>query len=150
LLKVNLSSGGFMERPKNVVLAIRLFIIYIILGIFSTFLTLSKMPNENFWPAFYLAVFGYAITAFLLFKASKRKNWSRFIMLSLSLLGFIDFFSQYKQIFLEPSLLSIVYTLCALLNICALVLLFTKSSNAWFRYKNLATAAPPESEPSPS
>ncbi|AFL96531.1 hypothetical protein [Ornithobacterium rhinotracheale] len=76
---------------------------------------------------------GFLLNIFLLYMVYKGKNWARIVILVLGVLGiFVIIFSVLPILMRIDKVLLFFYAISCLLQIIALILLFTPSARPWF------------------
>ena len=122
-----------IPKPRNVKLAIILFasvISFVTLRFFSIliFSDLSsfkeKVPN-------YLLTF--ALYVFLAFHINARRNWARILYILLISIAMIAMPSNIILLISVNKLSALLFSIQTLLEVAAALVLFTTSSNKWFK-----------------
>ena len=124
------------ERPAVVTRAVQLLALALVIGVIrSIFVAIAaaagKMSIATAAIIFVLAFFG--VMFFFVWKVSSRRNWARFVLLVLVIIGLpfaVPAYIGEVRRNLPGGLLSI---LLALLQTIGIVLLFLPKANSWFR-----------------
>ena len=128
-----------LERPRHVTIAVHLFWITLAIGVPGAIYSLvtgdkSGMPRGA-QIAFTLIVWAisWGIAIWLLLSVRKGKNWARIVEAVFLALGLLISFWAARIMFSAGWYMGSTYLLQTALNALAVALLFTPSSNAWFR-----------------
>lgn len=123
-----------MEKPIEITRAVQLLYLTLGIGIVKAFIDFSHISFESSVAiTLFVMLFTFAFLFFLIIKISGGRNWARIVFLIFFLLGIplaipIVLEEVKRNLFLGSlSLIQIV------LQVTALVLMFTKNSNLWFR-----------------
>ncbi len=81
----------------------------------------------------FIMVSTVGIIALLIWKISQRRKWARITLLILFVLGMLPFTSTVRSEFARSTTLGALSIVQALLQGASLVLLFTRTTNEWFR-----------------
>jgi hypothetical protein len=137
-------------RPKNVSTAIKLLYLSLILGIINSVLVVITLINSpvTSLPSAYLGIttgitifilfVTLALLAFFIYKIGKGKNWARILYLILFLIGIPSAVINLIQFFTTWAISGIIGFCEIILDAVAVILLFQKSSSAWFNLKKKA------------
>lgn len=134
-------------RPASVAIAVKLLYATLALGLLQFALRFQTVDRTVSTVALIAEVTGLGFEWFLINRISNRRNWARITLLVLFVLlipsSVLSFLSS-AFVTATPIVLPSTVTL---FEIIALVMLFTKSANAWFWYSAAQTRAP--SPPAP-
>lgn len=138
-----------LDRPRNVVLAVRLLWTEVAIGIPGLVYEAFNPPGDDSDPSLYWThLAGLAVTVGFLalsviinWKIWQGRNWARIVGLVLLIVGLLmsvigyatSYFVSNEVPDLGTPLFAAVYLLQTLLDIVAIWLLFTASANAWYR-----------------
>lgn len=130
-----------ITRPNKVSIAIKLLYLALIIGairsIFEIFI-LTQTESINFIIFIILFVLAIlAILAFFIYTIERGRNWARIIFLILSIVSIPFSISPLLQSLITNPIFGVIEMSQIGLEITALVFLFQKSSNKWFRLMNI-------------
>ena len=137
-----------MEKPEDVVNAVRMLYYSIGLSLLSTVITSSQLSsifnitNTSFYIRLLICgCIGYGIMWFFIHKIDRGRNWARIILLILAVLSCIgtvvQFFAPMPlfHVFFEKfPIASLLSAGAFILYLIALILLFCTPSSEWFNY----------------
>ena len=121
------------QKPEKVVTAVKLLYLVIAIGIIRTSMTVIRHVDVR---SPHLLIFSkmllYAASVFLIYQASKGKNWARWLLLAILAIAFpLSVLPTFDAIFHNP-----IHTLLGFLQlalyIVAIIFLFRRSSSQWF------------------
>ena len=121
------------QTPEKIVTAVKLLYLVVAIGIIRTSMTVIRHVDVR---SPHLLIFSkmllYAASVFLIYQASKGKNWARWLLLAILAIAFpLSVLPTFDAIFHNP-----IHTLLGLLQlalyIVAMVFLFHRSSSQWF------------------
>ena len=124
------------SRPRHVTIAVAILCVMQISGLVSVLshvdrFALIRRTSTN--SVYATALLGVCIGLFLIFKIFNRRNWARIAYLAFSVLAIsltvFGFFSLVRQ----QNVWTVFDVFSSLADVVALVLLFTSSSNRWFK-----------------
>lgn len=125
-------------KPKKVSTAITLSYVAFGIGVLNTFiylLGLESTTQQKIKPIL-IAVLTQAFLYFLITQINAGKKWARTISLVSFIFGVISMFLTIDR-FLEGDLLTgLISLVIGMLQLSALILLYSKEGNAWFNLKN--------------
>ena len=124
-------------RPLSVYLSLSIFLVA-----FGVSLA-PRLARANWNDAFVHLKYGSELVMLLLplWFIFRGKNWARWFLLVVAIMGFCLRMPQTIQQFHERSIeWMLTYCLCILAEVTALILLFLPLSNSWFRGKRHAIA----------
>lgn len=141
-------------RPKATTNAVRLLYLILIVGFIlgviniltsGSMATLEQAQHTAHSPilqnprlfAFSIQIVAVLILLWLIVKISHGRNWARITYLIFFVLGLIGIIQKYLMTPTQPMLIQAWDIIACLLQLVALVLLFTKDSNQWFRSKKI-------------
>jgi len=130
-------AAAAISRPRNVKVAVAILcavLLYaLVTGVVRVALVAAVPPmiSKNIVYAFGLA--GVCINAFFVYKIFKGRNWARIIYLVFYVLGIWFAVHGFTELFGRSPAWAVLGLIAYAAHIIALVLLFTRSSNAWFR-----------------
>jgi hypothetical protein len=132
-------SDPIFHKPKSIIAAKNLLYASLFIGFISVIMrniSLGLSNNGRFF-ALPLTIIGFCLMLFLIKEVGLRKNWARIILLvfvfaKLPIIS-IFFNSGYKSTFLEFPL----FVFSLVLQLIAILFLFQKESNAWFKKQAL-------------
>jgi drug/metabolite transporter (DMT)-like permease len=131
----------FMEitttKPKKVAYALWILITSILVGIISSIIknVSSDVQQDMAIQTIVIMVVTLMITILIIYKINERKKWAREVFLILFGLGVISYAFTFNQIFQASIFTGIVSILQTILQLSALILLYSKESNEWFNKK---------------
>jgi hypothetical protein len=122
--------GIMLTRPREVVWAVSLLWLSLALWFFTSVVNWAYGGNSS--PDVIL----FLMDAFIIWKISQRKSWARILFLILVLGGALLFliFARTVRTAIPWSVpLALVFILQNLIQIAALILLFTRPATKWFK-----------------
>lgn len=121
-------------RPLAVSRAVQLISASFILGAVRTVYDLAhKSSGVRFALSLFFMVIFFGICFFFVAMVASRKNWARFVFLILLIIGLPFAIPIYLAELRVNLLYGLVSIAVAILQIVGIVLLFTKTSNQWFK-----------------
>lgn len=137
-------------RPREVSYAVFLLIASLLLGLLQMpFVVINYVSQEQHGFAIFLgvlvAVFG-ALTLLLVSKIKQRKNWARWVMGAVVLLGIASTLNSFEEQWKESTVWTVLDCLTGLMELVAVGVLFVRRSNDWFAYQSAIKLAPGSSE----
>jgi uncharacterized membrane protein YwaF len=122
-----------IPKPRNVKLAIILFasVISVVTLRFFSILIFSDLSSFKEKAPNYLLTF--ALYVFLAFHINARRNWARILYILLISIAMIAMPSNIILLISVNKLSALLFSIQTLLEVAAAVVLFTKSSNKWFK-----------------
>jgi hypothetical protein len=123
-----------MERPRAVVLAVRLLWISIVAGIpisVREYHDASAEGSATFLLYFTLAL--YAISVWMVVSIRKGRNWARILLLAFNVLNLLSIALAYEEFRKYPTGELLALMIVVALDFTALCLLYTRAGAAWFR-----------------
>ena len=123
-----------MEKPIETTRAIEFLYLSLGIGIVKSLLDFSHLSSKTS-AVFTLSVliFTFAFLIFLIIKISGGRNWARIVFLIFFLLGVPLAIPLYLEEFRKNVFLGSLSSIQVILQVAALILLFMKNSNLWFR-----------------
>ena len=122
------------SRPITVTRAVQLFYASFAIGLIQTIFDLAhKLSGFTFFLAIIFALIFIGILCFFVSKIAARRNWARIVFLILLIIGLPLSIPRYLAELKATPTHGYVSILLAVLQVIAIVLLFTRSSNQWFR-----------------
>jgi cellulose synthase/poly-beta-1,6-N-acetylglucosamine synthase-like glycosyltransferase len=121
------------SRPKNVTLAIQLLYISMVISFINLLFTIKKYDSVIVM-SIVISTLIIALILIVLFISliGKRKNWVRIVYSVIRILGFPMLIENIiKNIQIHPNYIMSLISLC--LDVTAIILLFTKTANLWFK-----------------
>ena len=82
---------------------------------------------------------GAVLTFYVLRQIHAGANWARYVIAVLIGLGVLSLVSVFRQEYAENPGATVVDALSTIISLIAVILLFTKDSNAWFRQHAVGT-----------
>ena len=122
-----------IEKPSQVRNAVRLLLASLAVGILRTAIGVPSGAGSIVTFVVLVATITIAIVGFLVIKISGGRNWARIAYVVLFLLGLPYSIIVLAQEFAANALVGLVSVIQILLQSIAIVLLFRRASNAWFR-----------------
>lgn len=122
------------QRPRNVVLAVRLLWISLVMSIPVSMREYQNAASDgNTAFLFYFILSLYAISVLINIFIHRGHHWARVLLLVLSVLNVLSFFGAMNEILLYPAgdLISLAVSMA--LDLAALVLVYTRPGALWFR-----------------
>lgn len=126
-------TNELLEKPRKIVLAVRLLYAVVGVGIIRTILTVIRHADVRS-PYFLIIVklLLYSLSIYLIHETSRGKNWARWSIVVILLLGFpLTILPAFDSITHSPVQSLLVFLQLAM-YILALVFLFHKTSSGWF------------------
>jgi hypothetical protein len=133
------AAGG--DRPRSVGTAVTLLWISLVVGIAKAaldFTHLRAMAPVGF--TLFVLVFTFAVLILLVLRIGAGRNWARIAFLILFIIGTVPTLPVVRDELERAPLVGVLSLLQLLLQIWALVLLFTRPGSAWFRRAAPASA----------
>ena len=130
-----------ISTPRNVKIAVAILcavLLYaLVTGVVRVALAAATppMPSKNIAYAFGVA--GGCINAFFVYKIFKGRNWARIIYLVFYILGIWFAMRGFAGLFGRSPAWAVLGLIAYAAHIIALVLLFTRSSNTWFKSQSV-------------
>ena len=137
------------EKPKEVVLAIKLLWAYFAVSILSMVLNwdyvilVARTKSPDFPPPgfpmtleMFLCVvmsISFALILWIILKISSSRNWARILYLITIVIGVPSWLLNFMEMMKGPKMVVVLSILATILSLGACVLLFTRPSNAWFK-----------------
>lgn len=133
-------------RPNSTTNAVKLLYLSLILGIIFGIIFIAtghKMKNlpEHFSTTQFILITIASLVVISLIKywfirmIGGGRNWARIVYLILVILGLLTMASHIHSLVNQGTLYMISSILTTVIDLCAIFLLFTSESNAWFRKK---------------
>jgi peptidoglycan/LPS O-acetylase OafA/YrhL len=123
-----------MEKPKNVVLAVRLLFGTMALG--AVDLAVTGFPETDIPYGFAIQIgsflFSIALMSFFYYKINKGRNWARITFAVLFVLGLPSMAFVLPQLMKNP-IRGVFIGIQSILQIAALYLIFSKPGSSWFQ-----------------
>jgi FtsH-binding integral membrane protein len=129
------------HKPKNVLLAVRLLWATIALGLMSTALywndKISQLPadfpmNPELFASIVLFI-TFSFLVWIMWQVSRGRNWARLLYLIVFLIGLPLYIPALLVEFDHSVGKGIFSTIITFMQLAALILLFTKEGNVWFK-----------------
>ena len=130
------NEDGPCERPIQVTRAVILLWVSLGFGLAIGALDwqhLASIQSPGF--TIYIAVFGLAIMALLIYKISLGRNWARITVLVLMVFGALPYVSDLADMFRSSMFVGFLSLAQLGLQLFALYLIFTNPGKTWFRAK---------------
>jgi uncharacterized membrane protein YwaF len=122
-----------IPKPRNVKLAIILFASVISVATLSLFSNLIFSDLYSFKEKAPNYLLSFALFVFLAFHINARRNWARILYILLIVIGMATIPSHIIRLISVNKLSALFFFIQTLLEVAAAVVLFTKSSNKWFK-----------------
>jgi uncharacterized membrane protein YwaF len=122
-----------IPKPRNVKLAIILFASVISVATLSLFSNLIFSDLYSFKEKAPNYLLSFALFVFLAFHINARRNWARILYILLISIAMIAMPSNIILLISVNKLSALLFSIQTLLEVAAAVVLFTKSSNKWFK-----------------
>ena len=120
--------------PKTIDIAIKVFFIAILVGVISSYFNIANAPaNLSKTAMTIFSVILFSLYGLLFLFISKRKNWARFVWVILYIGGLAMTFSASESITYNHVAVEYLYYVQTLLQAVLTILLFSPTSNAWFK-----------------
>ena len=129
-----IDSSNTTDIPGTARTALRLLWTSIWIGIANAVIHWSDLTSQA--PAIFAALIllvTFTVLIWLTRKISLRRNWARITFLALTVLGSLFYVAQPALMFAGPALEVTLSVATAMLQFAALVFLFLRPSNRWFR-----------------
>jgi len=122
------------EKPVVVTRGVQLLILALVLGLIRAFVAAARAASgTTLLIALTIVGIFFAVMFFLVWKISARRNWARFVLLVLIVIG-LPFVVPAYILELRRSVPSgLLSIFLALLQIVGVILLFLPNANQWFR-----------------
>ncbi len=118
----------FSRRPASVQNALRLLVFCLAIEL------LGFAFSGDYSVGSIVSVFiGAVLTFYVLRQIHAGANWARYVMAGLIGLGVLALIGLFSQEYAQNPGATVVDVLSTIISLIAVVLLFTKESNAWFR-----------------
>jgi hypothetical protein len=124
-----------MDKPKSINLTIILIVVSWLASLITILIIASKVPD--LMPNTVAKYISFAVSTILMlwlaYKINKGKNWARVVYSVLVLISLINTLINFQQFSLMPFQFALLSAVTNLSQLGVLLLLFTKSSNVWFK-----------------
>jgi|GEM_PF-2150731 len=127
------AEGQLLMRPMSVRVAVVLMIISLAIAPVNFWLKGGRLNNVSSIITVVAIGLSFAIVSYLMNRIWLRRNWARIVYAALGIPGFFLSLPNIYNLFFEAPLLFGVSVLQQSFDLAALVLLFVKRSNVWFR-----------------
>jgi len=118
-----------LQKPKNLTVSIYLLIASVVVGIIN--FIIANQTTINLMKIVTL-IFTYALMSFFIYFINAGKNWARITFLILFIIGSLLLpFTLATSFQLNP-VVAVISIILTLLQIVALIFLYTKEVNLWF------------------
>ncbi|MBI3578001.1 MAG: hypothetical protein HY089_01155 [Ignavibacteriales bacterium] len=126
-----------LEKPKKVVLAIRLLIVGMCLGLLNFIVeeAITKVKDSTRGTVLFFGFFGVILEIVLIYQMYLGKKWARTTYSILFVLGILLFPFSLGELFKSNLFVAILSVARVILDSVALVMLFTEESTDWFYEK---------------
>lgn len=126
-----------IQKPKKVSFAINIIIISLVLGFINSIISqlTTNLKNYSSGEGLFITILTLAIMIFFVYKINARKKWAMTTYLVLSILGFLALPFTLITLFLSNLIVGIISSIQTILQIIALVMLYSKESREWFNIK---------------
>jgi hypothetical protein len=137
------------EKPKEIVLAIKLLWAYFAVSILGMVLNwghvilMARTKSPDFPPPnfpmtlemFLILTMSLSLTILLwiILKISSSRNWARILYLITMIIGVPSWLLNFMEMMEGPKMVIVLSIFAIFLSLGACVLLFTRPSNAWFK-----------------
>lgn len=128
-----LAEGQLLMRPRSVKAAIVLMILSLAITPVNFWLKGGRLNNVSSIITVVAIVLSFAIISYLMNRIWQRRNWARIVYAALGIVGFFLSLPNIYGLFFVTPLFFGVSALQQSVDLAALVLLFVKPSNGWFR-----------------
>ena len=122
-----------ISKPRNVKLAIILFALVISVATLSLFSNLIFSDFYSFKEKTPNYLISFALFVFLAYHINAQRNWARILYILLIVIGMITIPSHIIGLMSVNKLSALFLSIQTLLEVAAAVVLFTHSSNKWFK-----------------
>ena len=130
-----------LQKPQNVILAIRLLGGSLALGVFNTAFNWknktshipSDFPINKDLFALFASLSTFAIMLWIILKISSGRNWARILFLCGFIIGLPFCIPMLREMINLSTVVVFIASAIALLQLAALGLLFSKTGNTWFK-----------------
>lgn len=126
-----------ISTPRNVKIAVAILcavLLYaLVTGVVRVALATAAPPMVAKNIAYVFGVAGVCINAFFVYKIFKGRNWARLIYLAFYVLGIWFAVRGFAELFGRSPTWAVLGLIAYAAHIVALALLFTRSSNTWFK-----------------
>jgi len=130
-------------KPSKVTYAIIILCVYLLLGIVNSFilnLTTTLIDYSSIQVLITTAI-TWALIIFFIYQINLGKKWARTTFLILFIIGILIFPFSFISTIKASLVVGIVEIVQVIMQIIALILLFSKESNAWYNYKKQVSNA---------
>ena len=129
-----MSPKEISAKPERVVTAINMLYLLVVIGVVRTSMTVIRHVDvRSPYSLIITKLLVYAVTLFLIYQISKRKNWARWVLLATVAIAFpLSILPTFDSLSHNPfhTLLGFVQLG---LYIVAMVFLFKRDASSWFR-----------------
>lgn len=125
-----------LRRPLSVVTGIRLLVLSLLIDIISFVLGYSFT-----WVGFAALMVIAALMLYLLYLCFQGVSWPRYVLAVIAGLGILVQIAGFGEGYSTDSLATLVEIVSTVITVVGIVLLFIKSSNAWFSQPRLTNRA---------
>jgi hypothetical protein len=137
-------SAPDLERPAEVLLAVRLLWSSVALGVISQFLILRHVKfSEDMVYAICDQLVVLAFVALIYYKIWQGRNWARIALLILSIIGLYFYVPTLMRLLVLITAAGLIGLLQFFMQAFAMYLVFTRPGNSWFRAQVTATSEAP-------
>lgn len=126
--------GPALQRPRAVVVAVRLLWVSIVAGIpvsIREYQDGASEENATFLLYFTLAL--YVLSVFMVVFIHRGRNWARIMLLVFNILNVLSFLLAFEALQKYPTGDFIILLIVVALDLVALYLLYTRAATLWFR-----------------
>ncbi|TXF79216.1 hypothetical protein [Chryseobacterium sp.] len=125
-------------KPQKTKTGISILIITLILGFLNVMLTefLTDIKSLSSAQGVFTTFFTFLIIGFLIYEMNKGKNWARITFLILTVLGLFFLPFTLPMLFEQSLVIGSLSSINGILQIAALILIFSGESNKWFKQED--------------
>ncbi|MEO6453945.1 MAG: efflux RND transporter permease subunit [Ginsengibacter sp.] len=126
-----------IDKPRKVAIALKLLTANLILSILSAIGFMAAHIISVTGNFLIIMILAWALIVFLIYNMNLRKKWARTTFLILFILGSLLSFSTIPQL-MSVSVVALILSIVQLLiQLAAVILLFSKESNNWFNINKI-------------
>jgi signal transduction histidine kinase len=142
------------KKPQSVTLAVGCLYLNLIISILSGVANIFLNPEHlaksgmSMGSATVFALIVFVIMFVIYFSISHGKNWARILFLVMFVLGLLGFVLNYQVVIAQSGLVIAVQVVSYILQLVALILLYQKASNSYFKAQSMPCPDEPKEDKS--
>lgn len=122
-----------MIKPRNITIATYLLLLSVFLELIVVVLDKQYIDNTPRSIAIFSVIIGFMFTIWLIFKIATGRNWARYILLILGIIGLIP---TWRHIIESSMLVNTIEVASLIVGVFGTYLIFFGSGRLWFKKKN--------------